>query len=114
MYLEGLPDDTPVVIDVRSGEEYVRVEDIRSSNDDHSTAHRPRVKLTVRRVKRDEIQQELNDLRAGLCYTLGKYHSEPGPQGLTVITVLSDQEIYAEIRRLRDLAEQKEKHSRES
>ena len=46
------------------------------------------------------------DLRAGLCHCLGKYgRRQSGPQGLTVLTVRSDLEIFEEIRRLRGIAE---------
>ncbi|GGS87913.1 hypothetical protein GCM10010156_52960 [Planobispora rosea] len=111
-YLEGLPDDTPVVIDVRPGDEYVRAEDIITTDEDAAEDRTPTgVQLMTRKVQRDAIQQELNDLRSALCHTLGKYHSEPGPQGITIISVLSDQEIFSEIRRLRLIAESIEQQS---
>jgi hypothetical protein len=58
------------------------------------------------RAERDVLQRELMNLRAGLCHSLGKFRREPdGPQGLTVVSVLSDREIFDEIRRLRRIAE---------
>ncbi|WP_147268066.1 hypothetical protein [Spongiactinospora rosea] len=113
-YLEGLPDDTPVVIDVRPGDEYVRVEDITvTTGEDAEGGDRTPtgVQLATRKVLQDALQRELGELRAALCYTLGKYHREPGPQGLTVMSVLSDREIFDEIRRLRTIAEAVEKES---
>ncbi|MGS2644211.1 hypothetical protein [Streptosporangium sp. LJ11] len=107
-YLEGLPDDTPVVIDVRPGDEYVRVEDIDITTEEDAAGDRTPtgVQLATRRVQRDALQLELGELRSALCHTLGKYHKEPGgPQGLTIISVLSDREIFSEIRRLRTIAE---------
>jgi len=54
----------------------------------------------------DALRRELADLRAGLCHCLGKYgRRQSGPQGLTVLTVLSDLEIFEEICRLRGIAE---------
>ncbi|MEU7862089.1 hypothetical protein [Nonomuraea sp. NPDC049141] len=111
-YLEGLPHDTPVVIDVRPGDEYVLVEDITTTDEGQAGSHTPTgVELATRRVQQDAIQRELGELRAALCYTLGKFHREPGPQGLTIISVLSDQEIFNEIHRLRTIAESVEKQS---
>jgi hypothetical protein len=109
-YLEGLPDDTPVVIDVRPGDEYVRVEGITTTNEGQAGRRAPTgAELATRRVQRDAIQRELGELRAALCHTLGKFHREPDPKGLTIISVLSDQEIFDEIRRLRTIAESVEK-----
>lgn len=102
--VEGLPDDTPVVIDVRSGDEYVRVEDIDITAEEDAVGGRTPtgVQLATRRVQRDAPQQELGELRSALCHTLGKSHREPGgPQGLTIISVLSDREIFSEIGSLR-------------
>lgn len=111
-YLEGLPDDTPVVIDVRPGDDYVQVEDITIRDEDSAKGRTPTgIELATRRVQRDAVQRELGELRAGLCYTLGKFHREPGPQGLTIISVLSDQEIFNEIQRLRTIAESVEKQN---
>ncbi|MFG1681370.1 hypothetical protein ACGFNP_14500 [Nonomuraea sp. NPDC049269] len=111
-YLEGLPDDAPVVIDVRPGDEYVLVEDITTTDEGQAGSRTPTgVELATRRIQRDAIQRELGELRAALCYTLGKFHREPGPQGLTIISVLSDQEIFNEIHRLRTIAESVEKQS---
>ncbi|MEU0479345.1 hypothetical protein ABZ260_09205 [Streptosporangium sp. NPDC006013] len=107
-YLEGLPDDTPVVIDVRPGDEYVRVEDIDITTAEDAAGERTPtgVEFATRRVQRDALQQELGELRSALCHTLGKSHREPGgPQGLTIISVLTDKEIFSEIRRLRTIAE---------
>ncbi|MFG1854980.1 hypothetical protein ACGFJT_24315 [Actinomadura geliboluensis] len=59
------------------------------------------------RAERDALRRELAELRAGLCHSLGKYRTVgPGPQGLTIKAVLSDREIFDEIRRLRQIAEQ--------
>ncbi|MEV3978541.1 hypothetical protein [Nonomuraea sp. NPDC049758] len=105
-YLEGLPDDTPVVIDVRPGDEYVLVEGATTTDEGQAGSRTPTaVELVTRRAQRDAIQRELGELRAALCHTLGKFHEEPGPQGLTIISVLSDQEIIKEISRLRAMAE---------
>jgi hypothetical protein len=41
-YLEGLSDDTPMVIDVRPGDEYVLVEGITTTNGGQREAARPR------------------------------------------------------------------------
>ncbi|MEU4407850.1 hypothetical protein AB0F88_25315 [Streptosporangium sp. NPDC023963] len=115
-YLEGLPDDTPVVIDVRPGDEYVRVEDIDITTEEDAAGDRTPtgVQLATRRVQRDALQLELGELRSALCHTLGKSHREPGgPQGLTIISVLSDREIFSEIRRLRTIAESIEQQNPE-
>ena len=59
------------------------------------------------RAERDALQRELMNLRAGLCHSLGKYRRDPnGPQGLTIVSVLSDREIFKEILRLRRIAEE--------
>ncbi|MFB9200334.1 hypothetical protein ACFFV7_03935 [Nonomuraea spiralis] len=113
-YLEGLPEDTPVVIDVRPGDEYVQVDDVTSTNESGPGPRTPmRIELATRRVQRDAIQRELGELRAALCHTLGKFHREPGPQGLTIISVLSDEEIFNEIQRLRTIAESVEEQNSE-
>ncbi|MEV8634804.1 hypothetical protein AB0395_24425 [Streptosporangium sp. NPDC051023] len=81
-YLEGLPDDTPVVIDVRPGDEYVQVEGITitTSEDAAGDGYTPTgAQLATRKVLRDAVQRELGELRAALCHTLGKYHREPDP-----------------------------------
>jgi hypothetical protein len=113
-YLEGLSDDAPVVIDVRPGDEYAMVEDITATDEGQAGSRTPTgVELATRRVQRDAFQRELSELRAALCYTLGKFHREPGPHGLTIISVLSDQEIFHEISRLRAIAESVERQSSE-
>jgi hypothetical protein len=58
------------------------------------------------RAERDALRRELLDLRAALCHTLGLVRRNPGPQGLTVLSVASDREILDEVYRLRDLAGQ--------
>ncbi|NUW45173.1 hypothetical protein [Nonomuraea rhodomycinica] len=55
-------------------------------------------------TERDALRRELAELRAGLCSSLGRHRGESGPRGLTVRPVLSDQEIFAEIERLRTIA----------
>jgi hypothetical protein len=49
--------------------------------------------------------RELADLRAWLTTALRMAHREPGPEGLTVLTVPSDRELIDEVRRLRALAD---------
>ncbi|MEW1837523.1 hypothetical protein AB0392_06155 [Nonomuraea angiospora] len=133
-YLEGLPDTTPLVIDVHDGDNWsLRVEsvkvttaqDVTRGGDPHEgieveifwepgehgwTMNGPSKTLFTLDdveeliIERDALRRELADLRASLCFSLRKYHSEPGPQGLTVRSVLSDQEIFAEVERLRSIA----------
>jgi hypothetical protein len=131
--LAGLPDDTRVVVDVNDGGWYLRVEDLSvttaqdatSGGDPHEgievdiswepgehgwTLNGPSKGLfTLDDVEdliaeRDALRRELADLRAGLCFSLGKYRGAPGPQGLTVKSPLSDREIFSEIERLRSAA----------
>ncbi|AQZ67135.1 unnamed protein product [[Actinomadura] parvosata subsp. kistnae] len=131
-YLTGQPDETPVVVDVNAGGWYLRVEDLNVTTaqdatpggdplegveiniswepgDRGWTINDPSKTLfTLDDVdeliaERDALRRELSDLRAGLCFSLRKYHSEPGPQGLVVRSVLTDQEIFAEIERLRTI-----------
>ncbi|GAA1023818.1 hypothetical protein Aple_008600 [Acrocarpospora pleiomorpha] len=85
------------------------MEDITTTNEGRAGSRTPvGIGLATR-----GIQRELGELRAALCYILGKFHKEPGPQGLTTISVLSDQEIFKEIRRLRTIAESVERHGSE-
>jgi ribosomal protein L7/L12 len=57
--------------------------------------------------------RELGDFRAALAVTLRMIRREPGPQGLTALSVPTDGEIVREVRRLRELADQvdAERHS---
>ncbi|GII57500.1 hypothetical protein Pth03_58890 [Planotetraspora thailandica] len=132
-YLTGLSDETPVVIDVNAGDWYLRVEDLNVTTTQDATpggdplegvevdifwepGQRGRAidglsktLFTLDDVEelineRDALRRELADLRAGLCFSLRKYHGEPGPQGLAVRSVLSDQETFTEIARLRTIA----------
>ncbi|MGA4994955.1 hypothetical protein [Nonomuraea bangladeshensis] len=132
-YLTGQPDETPVVVDVNAGGWYLRVEDLNVTTAQDATSggdplegveinifwepgergwtvNGPSKSLfTLDDVdellaERDALRRELSELRAGLCFSLRKYHSEPGLQGLTVRSVLNDQEIFAEIERLRTIA----------
>ncbi|MFF5211135.1 hypothetical protein [Streptosporangium sp. NPDC000396] len=133
-YLTGLPDDTPVVIDVHDGDNWsLRVEevnvttaqDVTEGGDPHEgiaveifwepgqhgwTMNGPSKTLFTLDdleeliAERDALRRELGELRAGLGFSLRKHHSAPGPQGITVMSVLSDREISAEIERLRALA----------
>ncbi|MEU7862054.1 hypothetical protein [Nonomuraea sp. NPDC049141] len=51
-YLEGLPDDAPVVIDVRPGDEYVLVEDITTTDEGQAGSRTPAgVELATRRIQ---------------------------------------------------------------
>ncbi|MEV4510881.1 hypothetical protein AB0K00_18155 [Dactylosporangium sp. NPDC049525] len=50
--------------------------------------------------------RELADLRAWLTAALRLAHREPGPEGLTILTVPSDRELIDEVRRLRRLADE--------
>lgn len=52
-------------------------------------------------AQRNAIRRELGDLRAWLCRELGILRQEPGPQGLTVLSVAPDKEIVAAVARLR-------------
>ncbi|MGW7614028.1 hypothetical protein ACWGKW_43780 [Streptomyces sp. NPDC054766] len=52
-------------------------------------------------AQRDAIRRELGDLRAWLCRELGILRREPGPEGLTVLSVASDKEIVAAVAQLR-------------
>jgi hypothetical protein len=56
--------------------------------------------LEAAQAESGTLRRELGDLRAQLCQALGILHEEPGPQGLTVLSVASDREILAEVRRL--------------
>ncbi|GLW10309.1 hypothetical protein Misp01_54370 [Microtetraspora sp. NBRC 13810] len=132
-YLTGLPGETPVVVDVNAGDWSLRIEDLNvTTTQDATPGGDPlegvevdifwdpgqhdrtmdgptQTHFTLDDVEeltneRDALRRELADLRASLCFSLRKYHSEPGPQGLTVMSVLSDQEIFAEITRLRTIA----------
>ncbi|MEU0504714.1 hypothetical protein [Nocardia sp. NPDC005998] len=51
-------------------------------------------------TERDTLERELGDLRARLCIKLGILDRRPGPQGITVLSTISDREIIAEIERL--------------
>ncbi|MET7402732.1 hypothetical protein ABZS66_55550 [Dactylosporangium sp. NPDC005572] len=50
--------------------------------------------------------RELADLRAWLTTALRLAQREPGPDGLTILSVPSDRELIDEVRRLRRLADQ--------
>lgn len=52
-------------------------------------------------AQRDAIRCELGELRAWLCRELGILRQEPGPHGLTVLSVASDKEIVAAVAQLR-------------
>ncbi|MFD9434727.1 hypothetical protein [Streptomyces sp. NPDC060002] len=52
-------------------------------------------------AQRDAIRRELRDLRAWLCTELGLLRREPGPDGQTVLSVVSDEEIVAAVTQLR-------------
>ncbi|WRZ88034.1 hypothetical protein OHB54_02555 [Streptomyces sp. NBC_01007] len=52
-------------------------------------------------AQRDAIRRELGDLRAWLCRELGILRREPGPEGLTVLSVASDKETVAAVAQLR-------------
>ncbi|MEU0483178.1 hypothetical protein ABZ260_28820 [Streptosporangium sp. NPDC006013] len=133
-YLTGLPDETLVVIDVHDGDSWhLRVEevsvttaqDVTEGGDPHEgteveifwepgqhgwTMNGPSKTLfTLDDVEkliaeRDAFRRELGELRSGLCFSLGKHRRAAGPQELTVMSVLSDQEILGEIERLRTVA----------
>ncbi|MEV0826553.1 hypothetical protein [Nonomuraea rubra] len=132
-YLPGQPDETPVVVDVNAGGWCLRAEDLNVTTAQDATLggdplegveinifwepgergwsiNDPSETLfTLDDVddliaERDALRRELSDLRAGLCFSLRKYHSEPGPQELIVQSLLTDQEIFAEIERLRAIA----------
>jgi hypothetical protein len=131
-YLTGLSGETPVVVDVNAGDWHLRVEDLNVTTAQDATPGGDPLEgvevdifwepgqhdrtdglskslFTLDDVEelineRDALRRELADLRAGLYFSLRKYHSEPGPQGLVVRSVLSDQEIFAEIARLRTIA----------
>jgi hypothetical protein len=130
-YLIGHPDDTPVVVDVHDGDNWhLRVEELNVTTAQDATPggdplegveinifwepgergwtinDPSKTLFTLEDVdeliaERDALRRELSDLRAGLCFSLRKYHSEPGSQGLIVQSVLTDQEIFAEIDQLR-------------
>ncbi len=53
--------------------------------------------------------RELAELRAWLTTAVRMTVREPGPEGLTVLTVPSDGELIAEVRRLRGLADAAER-----
>ncbi|WP_440099877.1 hypothetical protein [Streptosporangium sp. H16] len=133
-YLTGLPDETPVVIDVHDGDNWhLRVEKVSvTTAQDATKGGDPREGTEVEIfwepgqhgwtmngpsktlftlddvekliAERNAFRRELGELRSGLCFSLGKYHRAAGPQELTVISVLSDQEIFEEIKRLRTVA----------
>ena len=50
--------------------------------------------------------RELADLRAWLTTALRLANRQPGPNGLTILSVPSDRELIDEVRRLRRLADQ--------
>jgi hypothetical protein len=52
-------------------------------------------------AQRDAIRRELRDLRAWLCQELGILRREPGPEGLTVLSIASDEAIVAAVAQLR-------------
>ncbi|WP_329375681.1 hypothetical protein [Streptomyces sp. NBC_01483] len=52
-------------------------------------------------AQRDAIRRELGELRAWLCRELGILRQEPGPQGLTVLSIAPDKEIVAAVAQLR-------------
>ncbi|MDT3445818.1 hypothetical protein [Pseudofrankia sp. BMG5.37] len=56
--------------------------------------------LSEIRAERDVLRRELGDLRAHLCVALRLMQREPGPQGITVLSVASDREIVEAVRRL--------------
>jgi hypothetical protein len=56
--------------------------------------------LSEVRAERDALHREVGDLRAHLCVALGLLKREPGPEGLEVLSVVSDKEILAAVRRL--------------
>ncbi|WP_199486538.1 hypothetical protein [Actinomadura logoneensis] len=56
--------------------------------------------LSEAQAERDALRRELGDLRAHLCLALGLLRREPGPEGLEVLSVASDKEILAAVRRL--------------
>ncbi|OKI13229.1 hypothetical protein [Streptomyces sp. CB03911] len=58
--------------------------------------------LTEVRAERDALRRDLGDLRARLCITLGILREEPGPQGITVVSVATDPEIVEEVQRLQE------------
>lgn len=60
-----------------------------------------RAALDEARAQRDAIGRELGDLRAWLCKEFGILGQEPGPAGLTVFSVASDEEIIAAVAQLR-------------
>jgi hypothetical protein len=132
-YLTGLPDEAPIVVDVNAEGWYLRVEDLNVTTIRDATPGGDPLEgieidifwepgqrgwtieglsktlFTLDDVdelitERDALRRELANLRAGLCFSLRKYHSEPGPHGLTARSVLSDQEIFTEIQRLRTIA----------
>ena len=56
-------------------------------------------------------EHELNELRAALMHTLRlKPITEPGPQGLTILRPPPDDELLAEVHRLRTIAETLAQH----
>ncbi|SDW36872.1 hypothetical protein SAMN05421504_101402 [Amycolatopsis xylanica] len=57
------------------------------------------------RAERDALRRELGDLRSWLSVKLGLLKREPGPSGLTVISIASDREIIAKIEELTDKRE---------
>ncbi len=53
------------------------------------------------------LQAEFDNFRAVLCHAFGLYHFDPnGPQGITLVSLASDEELIAEAYRLRHLADQ--------
>ncbi|GGO68418.1 hypothetical protein [Nonomuraea cavernae] len=132
-YLTGQSDETPVVVDVNAGGWHLRVEDLNVTTAQDATLggdplegveinifweagergwtinDPSKTLFTLDDVdeliaERDALRRELAALRVGLCFSLRKYHSEPEPQGLIVQSGLTDQEIFAEIERLRTIA----------
>lgn len=132
-YLTGQSGETPVVVDINAGGWHLRVEDLNVTTSQDATpggdplegvevnifwepgeggwtiSDPSKTLFTLDDVdeliaERDALRRKLADLRAGLCFSLRKYHSEPGPQGMIVQSVLTDQEIFAEIEQLRVIA----------
>jgi len=63
--------------------------------------HPVQARLDEALAQRDTVRRELADLRTRLCGALGILRREPGPEGLTVQSVPSDQEIVAAVAQLR-------------
>jgi hypothetical protein len=63
--------------------------------------HPVQARLDEALAQRDAVRRELADLRTRLCGALGILRREPGPEGLSVQSVPSDQEIVAAVAQLR-------------